>query len=41
MLDALGAAREAEHAAQVRQVELLVELCGVYASVDAAAAVVP
>jgi hypothetical protein len=40
-MDALRAAHDAEHAAQVRQVEVLVELCAAYATVDAAGPALP
>ena len=41
LVDALRAAHDAEHAAQVRQVEVLVELCTAYAIVDAAGPSLP
>ncbi len=41
LMDALRTAHDAEHAAQVRQTELLVALCAAFASVDAAGPVLP
>lgn len=41
LVDALCAASDAEHAAQVRQVELIARLCGAYATLEASGPALP